>query len=231
MTHKAARAEVVKRLADRAEGLPLLIVPLHRQNAEMNAAIIRLATSADGAAVAEIYRPAVLYTPISFELTPPDAREMSLRIGTTLERTPWIVCERAGDVIGYAYASRHRDRAAYQWSVEVSAYVREDARGCGVARALYITLFAVLEVQGFRNAFAGITIPNEASVRLHEAVGFTPIGVFRSIGYKQGSWHDVAWFERSLAPRITDPPDPTPLPAVPAETLTDVLRAGLVKLR
>jgi phosphinothricin acetyltransferase len=133
---------------------------------------------------------------------------MAARVAKIVDRTPWFVLERDGRVLGYAYASPHRDRAAYQWSVEVSAYVHPDAHRLGVARALYTGLFAALVVQGFRNAYAGITLPNTASVGLHSALGFTLVGVYRGVGYKFGAWHDVGWFERPLAPRIAEPPLP-----------------------
>jgi phosphinothricin acetyltransferase len=147
-------------------------------------------------------------------------------------RTPWLVCEVAGEALGYAYAGLHRERAAYQWSVEVSAYVRGDARRAGVGRALYTSLFAALVVQGFRNAYAGVTLPNAASVGLHTAVGFSPVGVYRGVGYKFGAWHDVAWFERALAPRVADPPAPQLLPdlADSAEFQNAIAR-GIPELR
>lgn len=190
------------------------------------AGIIRLATLSDASPVASIYRPAVTDSVISFEADPPDAAAMGERIRAALARLPWLVCEARG-VRGYAYASRFRDRAAYQWSAEVSAYVAADARGAGVARALYTSLFAILVLQGYRNAYAGITLPNDASVGLHEAVGFTPIGVYRSVGYKFGGWHDVGWFERQLAPRISDPEPPVALPEiVGTPELTAALAAG-----
>ena len=174
--------------------------------------IIRLAEPGDGAALSEIYRPAVTDCATSFELDPPDAAEMVRRVARVSERTPWLVWERDGTVLGYAYASPVRDRAAYQWSVEVSAYVHADAKRCGIARRLYTSLFAALVVQGFRNAYAGVTLPNPESVGFHTAMGFTPIGIYRGIGYKHGAWHDVGWFERPLAPRDIDPPPPVSLP-------------------
>jgi len=176
-------------------------------------AVIRLATLSDASRIAAIYRPAVTDSVISFEAEPPDEAAMGERIRSTLAILPWLVCE-AGTLRGYAYASRYRERTAYQWSAEVSAYVDQEARGMGVGRALYASLFAILVLQGFRNAYAGITLPNEASVGLHEAVGFTPIGVYRSVGYKFGAWHDVGWFERQLAPRESDPAPPVPLPRI-----------------
>ena len=193
---------------------------------------IRLATPADAPALAAIYAPVVAETVISFELHPPDAAEMARRVERTLARTPWLVCERAGEVLGYAYAGAHRERAAYQWSVDVSAYVRPDARRCGVARALYASLFVALVVQGFRNAYAGVTLPNAASERLHAAAGFTPVGVYRGVGYKLGAWHDVGWYERPLAPRVAEPPAPVPLPELRASAaLAEALRAGVPLLR
>ena len=193
--------------------------------------MIRLATPDDAAPIAAIYAPAVTDGVISFELEPPDAEEMARRIVKTLARTPWLACERDGRVLGYAYASAHRERAAYRWSVDVSAYVRADVRRAGVARALYASLFAVLARQGFRNAYAGVALPNDASVGLHRAVGFTPVGVYRGVGYKLGAWHDVAWFERPLAPRVAEPPEPVPLSALDAEVLRDALAAGEPLLR
>ena len=173
--------------------------------------VIRLAVPADGDALAGIYRPAVADNATSFELDPPDGAEMARRAAKCMERTPWLVYERDGRVLGYAYAGTHRERAAYQWSVEVSAYVHNDFHKLGIARALYASLFAALAVQGFRNAYAGVTLPNDPSVKLHAAVGFTPVGVYRGIGYKFGAWHDVAWFERELAPRGASPPPPRAL--------------------
>ena len=173
---------------------------------------IRLATAADGAALAEIYAPAVRERATSFELAAPDADEMARRVARLTERTPWLACEHRGAVVGYAYAGPHRDRPAYQWSVEVSAYVHPDAHRTGVARALYTALFAVLTRQGYRNAYAGITLPNDASVALHRALGFAEVGVYRGVGYKLGAWHDVAWLARELAPRTADAAVPVPLP-------------------
>ncbi|HET7458441.1 MAG TPA: arsinothricin resistance N-acetyltransferase ArsN1 family B [Gemmatimonadaceae bacterium] len=194
-------------------------------------ALIRLATADDGPALAAIYAPSVTARVTSFEVDAPDGAEMARRVERIMARTPWLVCAHDGAVVGYAYASAHRDRAAYQWSVDVSAYVRDDVHRAGVARSLYTSLFALLVVQGFRNAYAGITLPNAASVGLHEALGFTPVGVYRGVGYKFGAWHDVMWLERVIAPRIADPPAPTPLSDVPRDALDAALRTGLSLLR
>ena len=161
---------------------------------------IRLATESDAAAIASLYRPIVESTAISFETEPPDESEMRRRIAATTPAYPWLVCEREGVVTGYAYASRHRVRAAYQWSVDVSVYVDALHRRAGIARGLYTSLFAILAAQGFFNAFAGITLPNAASVALHEHLGFQPIGISRNVGFKLGAWRDVGWWQRPLQP-------------------------------
>ncbi|HEY4082487.1 MAG TPA: arsinothricin resistance N-acetyltransferase ArsN1 family B [Burkholderiaceae bacterium] len=170
---------------------------------------IRLATAADAEAVAAIYAPIVENTTISFELEPPSVAEMRARIEKTLPTLPWLVAEDAqGRVAGYVYASKHRERPAYQWSVDTSAYVREDMRGRGVGRRLYERLFAMLAQQGYFQAFAGIALPNLGSVALHESVGFKSLGVYRNVGFKNGQWHDVGWWQRELQPLKT--------PSVPA---------------
>lgn len=193
--------------------------------------LIRLATPLDGPALAAIYRPSVVERVTSFELDPPDGAEMAHRVERCLARTPWLVAEREGVVVGYAYAGLHRERPAYQWSVETSAYVRDDAHRSGVARALYGSLFALLALQGFRNAYAGITLPNAASEGFHLAFGFTPVGVYHGVGYKFGAWHDVLWLERAILPRITEPQPPVGLLAlrsdpVSAAALESALRRG-----
>jgi phosphinothricin acetyltransferase len=163
-----------------------------------------LATERDGEALAAIYRPVVETTAISFETTAPDANEMARRIRDTTVTHPWLVYEVGDLVAGYAYATRHRVRAAYQWSVDTSVYVDARCRRNGVGRRLYASLFALLKAQGFANAFAGISLPNAGSVGLHEAMGFVAIGVYRNVGYKLGQWRDVGWWQLSLAPY--DPP-------------------------
>ncbi|NUO61941.1 MAG: N-acetyltransferase [Gemmatimonadaceae bacterium] len=176
--------------------------------------ILRLATPFDGPALAAIYRPSVVERVTSFELDPPDGAEMARRVERCVERTPWLVAERDAVVVGYAYAGLHRERPAYQWSVETSAYVRDDAHRTGVARALYASLFAILALQGFRNAYAGITLPNAASEGFHESFGFTRVGVYHGVGYKFGAWHDVLWLERAILPQVAEPPAPLALPVL-----------------
>jgi phosphinothricin acetyltransferase len=168
---------------------------------------LRLATRDDAAAVAEIYRPIVVSKPISFEVEPPDALEMQRRIQETLAVYPWLICGHRGDVVGYAYAGRHRARAAYQWSVDTSVYVDSAFHRRGIGRGLYTSLFRILAAQGFVSAYAGVTLPNTSSVALHESVGFQPVGVYRNAGYKLGQWYDVGWWQRALqAPAATPSP-------------------------
>jgi L-amino acid N-acyltransferase YncA len=170
---------------------------------------IRIATPADAAAVAAIYDPIVRDTAISFETEPPGETEMRARIEKTLAGLPWLVAEdAAGTLCGYAYASRHRERAAYQWSVDVTVYVREDRRGQGAGRALYGRLLPLLAKLGYCQAFAGIALPNDGSVGLHESMGFEAIGVYRDVGFKHGAWRDVGWWQKPLGARHASMPRP-----------------------
>ncbi|MEE2775930.1 MAG: GNAT family N-acetyltransferase [Acidobacteriota bacterium] len=160
-----------------------------------------------------MYAPIVRETAISFEESPPTVEEMADRIGVTLESFPWLVCDE-GRVAGYAYAGSYRSRGAYRWSAETTVYVSEDHRRQGLAAALYTSLLALLELQGFRTALAGITQPNEASVSIHERLGFKPIGIFESVGFKLGDWRDVGWWRRPLGDSA--PRDRPPLPLAQA---------------
>jgi L-amino acid N-acyltransferase YncA len=193
---------------------------------------IRLADGGDAEQIAAIYGPIVRDTAISLEVEPPDAREMRGRISKTLARFPWLVCERGGAVLGYAYASLHRVRAAYQWSADVSVYVHAQIRRSGVGQALYSSLFEILVLQGFYNAYAGITLPNPASVGLHEALGFRPVGVYRSVGFKLGSWHDVGWWQLALQARHRNPRTPVkPRTIQKSSAWAQALAVGLPMLR
>ena len=194
--------------------------------------VIRLVDSVDAEQVQAIYAPIVRDTAISFELEIPDVPEMRRRILSTLVSLPWLVCESDEGILGYAYAGPHRTRAAYQWSVEVSVYVHAEARQMGVGRALYRSLFDVLTLQGFRNAFAGITLPNPASVGLHESLAFRSIGVYRRVGYKFGRWHDVGWWQLQLGEHDGPPGPPAQLPDVAGSTAWNaVMDSGLSLLR
>lgn len=165
----------------------------------------------DAGACAAIYAPFVRDTPVSFEERPPSESEVAQRIATVSGGYPWLVAEVAGEVAGYAYACEHRARVAYRWAADVAVYVAEGRRGQGVGRALYGGLIPLLSRQGLRIACAGITLPNDASVALHERFGFELVGVFRRIGWKAGAWHDVGWWQTELfAPTNGRPAEPGP---------------------
>jgi L-amino acid N-acyltransferase YncA len=160
----------------------------------------------DADACAAIYAPHVEGSAVSFEEEAPGPAEIAARIERYGASHAWLVVEREGRVVGYAYATAFNERPAYRWSASVSVYVGAEARGDGVGRALYEALFARLRERGFRTACAGITLPNEASLRLHESLGFEQIGINRGIGWKQGAWRDVGWFQLELAPPGEGPP-------------------------
>ena len=174
----------------------------------------RSATAADAPAILDIYAPVVRDTAISFELEPPSVAEMQHRITAYSAYAPWLVYAQPGMVLGYAYAGKHRDRPAYQWSVEVSVYVHPAYQRQGIGQLLYRELFHRLRQQGFYNAYAGITLPNAASVRLHEAVGMQPLAVYHNIGFKLGRWHDVGWWHILLQPLTAAPEPPRRPPPV-----------------
>lgn len=168
-----------------------------------------MAEPADAMAMLTIYAPFVRDTAVTFEYDVPSLEEFAERVRTVSERWPWLVIERGGAVAGYAYASSWRARAAYQWAVETTVYVHEGHRACGVGRAVYTALLACLRLQGHRMALGGITLPNAASVGLHERLGFRRTGLHRACGRKLGAWHDVGFWELELAPRDgAEPPAP-----------------------
>lgn len=194
---------------------------------------IRLAAARDGEALATIYGPHCASTPTTFETEPPSPAEMATRVSRVLDVLPWLVVDVDGTVAGYAYASKHRERAAYRWAVDTAVYVDGPFMGRGIGRALYTTLLELLRQQGVIRACAGITLPNPASLQLHRSVGFRLVGVYERIGFKLGAWHDVAWYQLDLDrepsaspgassahaspdPQVTSTPpaQPTPLPTL-----------------
>jgi L-amino acid N-acyltransferase YncA len=172
---------------------------------------IRPAETRDAAAIAAIYAPHITEGVASFEMIPPDAAEMLTRMQQTTKSYPWLVCEKDGAVVGYAYAGPHNARAAYVWSVNVTVYIAQRHHRAGVGRTLYTALFARLRQQGFYNAYGGITLPNAGSVGLHEAMGFKLVGVYGAVGYKFGAWRDVGWWHLALQEKPAGDPQP-PLP-------------------
>jgi L-amino acid N-acyltransferase YncA len=173
--------------------------------------MIRLATLNDMEQILEIYAPYVQTTNISFETIVPSKEEMKRRIDSTLKSNPWIVFEEGQSILGYAYASKHRERAAYKWAVDSSIYVRQDSRGRGIGKILYKELFSILRLQGYCNVYAGICLPNDSSVGIHESFGFKKIAHFNKVGYKFGQWHDVGWWELFLEQHKSEPSEPIPI--------------------
>jgi phosphinothricin acetyltransferase len=168
---------------------------------------VRAASDGDAATCAAIYAPYVTDTAITFELDPPSAAEMASRIAAATRSHAWLVLEDGSSVVGYAYGGTFNARPAYRWACEVSVYLEPGLRRTGGGRALYEALLPRLAQRGFRIAVAGMTLPNDASVGLHLALGFEPVGTFAHIGFKHGRWHDVAWAQRIIAG-----PDPPPEP-------------------
>lgn len=159
---------------------------------------IRMAETGDVESMLDIYSPYVLETPISFELTPPSIAEFRSRLADTLEKYPWLVCEAEGQIVGYAYAGAFKSRCAYGWSAESSIYVRKGFQSRGIGKDLYAKLLKILRTQGVVNVIGGMTIPNEASLKLHEHFGFEKVAQFKDVGYKLGSWWDVGYWQLQL---------------------------------
>ena len=166
--------------------------------------IFRLVKRADVKGILDIYAPFIENTTVSFELKVPSEDEFWARIQKVIDKSPWLVCEINGVIAGYAYASDHRSRGAYQWNREVSVYVHEQYHKRGIASNLYKTLLHIIKRQGFCNALAGVTLPNPPSEAFHKNFGFRLVGIYHNIGYKYGQWRDVAWWELQLN---NDPPE------------------------
>lgn len=148
---------------------------------------------------AEIYAPFVTGNWVSFETEPPDETEMAERIETYGASHGWLIAQTEdGSIAGYAYGSPHRSRSAYSTSADTAIYVDPAFARLGIGRALYGELLPMLKARGCHAAFAGIALPNPASIALHEAMGFTPVGVYREVGWKMGGWRDVGWWQRLL---------------------------------
>ena len=160
---------------------------------------VRPAGPGDAAACLAIYAPYVEGSHVSFEERAPSEEEMRERIVRYASTHAWLAAVENGSVVGYAYGCPHRARPAYRWSAEVAIYVAPAARGKGVAKALYAALFARLKERGYHSLFAGVTLPNDASVALHKAAGFSPVGVFRRVGFKDGAWRDTSWWQLQLS--------------------------------
>ena len=172
---------------------------------------IRFTKLIDAPAILAIYAPYVMNSAITFEYTVPSVSEFSERIQIIQQQFPFLVAEEDGQLLGYAYASRHRDRIAYQWAVETSVYIHPHGQRKGLARALYTKLFELLRRQGYYTACAGITKPNLQSETFHCVMGFESIGLYSNVGYKMGEWHSVEWFQLALQPHQLNPAKPIPV--------------------
>jgi L-amino acid N-acyltransferase YncA len=168
---------------------------------------IRPALPSDASSMLETYAPFILNTTVSFETEVPSIEDFTQRVMTNQESWPWLVYESDKVIAGYAYASKHRERAAYQWCVETSVYISDRFQQKGIATKLYQALFHILKFQGCRNVYAGITLPNDKSVRFHEKMGFKKIADYTNIGYKFNHWNTVRWYALQLN-NYTDPPAP-----------------------
>ena len=175
---------------------------------------VRAAGTNDAAAIAAIYAPYVIGTVVSFETEAPDATEIARRMAGGGDLHPWLVACDGDELLGYAYACAFRARSAYRFSVETTVYVADGAQRRGIGLLLYRTLLPVLEAQGYAQAIAAITLPNEASVRLHERLGFRQVGTYEKVGFKFREWRSVGLWQRALSPLSTRPEEPKPFASV-----------------
>lgn len=192
---------------------------------------LRIATPADAAPILDIYAPYIENTSYTFEMEVPSRDSFRERINNYLQAYPWLVCEIDGVIAGYAYGSKHRERVAYQWSVECSVYVHDDFQRVGVGRALYTALIEILRLQQFRNLYAVINLPNEKSVAFHENMGFKYFATYKNVGYKLGKWKNVGWWELQVNEYCIEPPLPTKFLEMEEETVDAVLKSAVTLLK
>jgi phosphinothricin acetyltransferase len=183
---------------------------------------IRLATSADAKGILDIYRPYIDDTSITFETETPSIQEFGQRIETYLQNWPWLVCEIDGVIAGYAYGSKYRERTAYQWCIECSAYIHDDYLKAGIATALYSTLFEIFKKQGYYTVYAVINLPNDRSVAFHEKMGFQHFADFKNVGWKLGKWKTVGWWQLILRDYNDNPEAPTKFSKLNKDFLKDL---------
>lgn len=191
---------------------------------------LRLATPADAAGILAIYAPYIENTSFTFETEVPAVESFAERISSYLHNWPWLVVEENGVIAGYAYASRYRERVAYQWSVECSVYIHDNYHRRRLAKVLYETLFAVLKLQGFRNVYAVINLPNDRSVALHERMGFTYFATYEQVGYKLGQWKNVGWWRLILNEFGHEPESPLAFSVMQKDFLPALLATGQEEL-
>ncbi len=190
----------------------------------------RPVTPADAPVLLRIYAPYVEHTVISFEAEVPTQKEFARRVVEISARWPYLICEVDGETVGYSYASPLRERAAYQWDVELSGYFRQGATGRGLGAAALAALLEVLRLQNICNAYGCVVVPNPSSEAVLQRFGFIPAGVWTKTGWKHGRWLDVAWFQKRL---IAGDAPPAPLKGIaevdPAAVAAILKRHGVVK--
>lgn len=185
---------------------------------------IRLATNNDAALILEIYQPYIENTSFTFETDVPSSDDFRKRIDDYLQNWPWLVCEENGIIAGYAYGSKYRERTAYQWCVEVSIYIHNDFQKRGIGKALYESLMEILKVQGYRNVYAVINLPNEKSVKFHESMGFSFFALYPNVGYKLGQWKNVGWWQINLNEYNMEPAPPIKFSVLKKDFLETLFR-------
>jgi len=184
---------------------------------------LRKASTQDAEQLLEIYGPYITDTAYTFETELPSVEEFQGRMNKYMARYPWIVAVEGEQIKGYVYASLHRDREAYQWTCECSVYLREEWKGKGLGKLLYDGLFELLKMQGFRNVYAGITKPNDASERMHQKCGFEEFAVYENVGMKFDVWHHVGWWKLRLNEYDPSPPPPTDFPRLEQQAVKTIL--------
>jgi len=193
--------------------------------------MIRIATKDDSAGMMEIYALFILNSGITQETEVPSVKDFQQRVILNLEERPWLVCEINKEIAGYAYAGKHRDRKGYQWCTEPSVYISEKYFGLGIANALYTALFDILKIQGFVNAYAVITLPNDRSIAFHKKFGFDYLTTYKKIGYKLGQWHDVGWMQYEINTHKEDPDDPIKFPQIDKDIIDSILKKSSALLK
>lgn len=196
----------------------------------MSTVHFRRATEEDVVPILAIYAPYVTDSAITFEYDVPSEEEFRQRIRTISAEYPYFVCESDGQIIGYAYAHRHMERAAYQWNAEISIYIRQGFTGKGFGKTMCQTLIDILRLQGIRNVFSCVTIPNERSAHLHHSMEFSTEGIFQNAGYKCGKWQTIAWFRKNIAPYTNEPAPFLPISRIDRQLIDSILEKNAASL-
>jgi len=190
----------------------------------MKQAVLRLAKTADAESILKVYAPYVKDTAVSFEYDVPILEDFAKKIESISERYPYLVCELEGETVGFAYASAHRERAAYMWNAELSVYIDERYCRLGIGHSLYSALIEILKLLNIQTVYGGVTVPNENSVWLHKSLGFEVVGIYRKTGFKLGRWHDVVWYEKQIGSHTTPPRAAVPISEIGDTDVADILK-------